>query len=637
MMRQIIVTAFLLFSIHLFSQEVLVGLGNNPKILNSKIHQTNSKSNVVRTLPFIDDFSSENIFPADSLWQDNMVFINNDYPLYPVSVGVATFDAIDSKGKIYSNAISTAFPADTLTSVKVRLDSCFIGGVLNPVNISDSIYFSFYYQPQGIGNAPEQEDSLLLEFYSDSQSKWYRVWGAGGETIQNFYNTNQQYFKPVIIAITDSLKYFSSNFQFRFRNFASLANNNIPSWAGNVDQWNIDYVYLNRARSFADSVYRSDICFVNRATTLLKNYEAMPWNQYKINPASEMADTLHNLISNLDDATKNTTYKFDVFDETNTSVHAYNGGNANLDTFIPNGYQTYPPHAKPSLDGFAYPSSSGDSASFNVVHVIKDGLLGDELRWNDTVRFNQKFYNYYAYDDGCPEAGYGLTPANSKLAVRFTLGTPDTLRAVDMYFNQTYNDVSQKSFYLTVWSSLSPETIVYEKHGLIPLYEDSLNLFHRYYLDTPVSLSGTFYVGWKQLTADFLNIGFDRNTNSNSAIFYNTSGTWMNTMYSGSLMIRPVLGKALPVGVIENSSMYDGIKTYPNPVTDNQLFFKIQNIESIKDLKEVIIYDFSGRQIYRTKFNQQIILPDLTNGVYYLDVINQQGLPVHKDKLIIIK
>ena len=33
----------------------------------------------------------------------------------------------------------------------------------------------------------------------------------------------------------------------------------------------------------------------------------------------------------------------------------------------------------------------------------------------DSTIYHQGFYNYYAYDDGTPEMGYGLEPAGAQL------------------------------------------------------------------------------------------------------------------------------------------------------------------------------------------------------------------------------
>ena len=56
----------------------------------------------------------------------------------------------------------------------------------------------------------------------------------------------------------------------------------------------------------------------------------------------------------------------------------------------------------------------------------------------------QEFYNYYAYDDGIPEKGYGVTPHNSSLASQFSISVPDTLQGVQILFNRTFKDAMIK-------------------------------------------------------------------------------------------------------------------------------------------------------------------------------------------------
>ena len=116
-----------------------------------------------------------------------------------------------------------------------------------------------------------------------------------------------------MIPITDSALYFNNGFQFRFYNYASIGNNNLPGLAGNVDQWNIDYVYLNVGRSMSDTLYR-DITFINNAPTLLKNFQCMPWQQYNAGLSANMIDTMSMLISNLSDITYNYQYLYNVKD-----------------------------------------------------------------------------------------------------------------------------------------------------------------------------------------------------------------------------------------------------------------------------------------------------------------------------------
>ena len=83
------------------------------------------------------------------------MFVNNQFCDTPVFVGVATFDCLNKNGEIYERANSYTFIADTLVSRYINLD----------YSPSDSIYLSFYYQPQGLAyDPPEERDSLVLNF-----------------------------------------------------------------------------------------------------------------------------------------------------------------------------------------------------------------------------------------------------------------------------------------------------------------------------------------------------------------------------------------------------------------------------------------------------------------------------------------
>ena len=128
---------------------------------------------------------------------------------------------------------------------------------------------------------------------------------------------------------------------------------------------------------------------------------------------------------------------------------------------------------------FAFPTNNDDSARFTVKHFITQ--KGD----NDTVLFQQKFYNYYAYDDGTAEYGYGLNASGGKIAMRFSLAKADTLRGVQMYFNPIIQNVSSRHFKIMVWNSISPsENIIYQGPEVNPVYGDSLNAFNTYYFYT---------------------------------------------------------------------------------------------------------------------------------------------------------
>lgn len=646
-MKQITITflSLLLLLPGLYAQEELLPLQGNPVLEKEKQYRNGSSlkaaPSIYLSLPFRDDFSEQDaIYPSAQRWADHYAFINNDYPVNPPTKGVATLDVIDDTGAVYAHATFAAFPADHLTSQFIRLDSILAGNrALSP---ADSVYLSFFYQPQGYGNDPQEADRLELQFLEawridtvvDTLTPpydtlfidlWNTVWSADGQTLESFYNNTGDYFEQVLIPVTDSI-YFRKDFKFRFVNYGSLADNTLPSWQSNVDQWNVDYVYLNEKRHRND-LYRQDIALVNNAYSLLKTYDVLPYDQYSTNPSRHMGDSMYVQITNLDTVTINSVFTYDVRDEQGSVVYAHNGGNWNLPSYYTNGYQTYPSHAFPPV-AFAYPTGSGDSASFTTTQILAQaGAAGNIIKTNDTNRYVQQFRNYFAYDDGTPEAGYGLTPGGAKLAYQFIMDFPDTLTEIRMFFNRTAKAANQQNFFLTVWNDRNgkPGDVIYAAEGKRPEFEGALNAFASYPLesDQPLIVGDTFYVGWVQQTGDNLNVGFDRHRDASASIFYNTNNDrWLNSNFQGALMIRPVFGEYTAPTKGNAGSVKDAITLYPNPVSNRVLNFRLnQPLPEIAQDGKVELYDLMGRHILTTSWQDQIGLPaDLRSGVYFLRI-----------------
>lgn len=647
MSNKIFFLLWLCFPIFLFGQEVITDLGSNPQIkaflkAHPGYNASKAPKSVNLSIPVIDDFSGKSIFPDSSIWSDRYVYINSNYSYLPPTLGVATFDALNDTGALYSESNAYGFVADFLTSTTIRLDSVFGTGPTS-IKIKDSIYFSFLYQPQGMGNAPEEDDSLVLEFYSPASGKWKHVWASEGMTLAAFYTKYNEWFKQVMIPVTDSVAYFHKDFRFRFYNYASLTNSSQPTWAGNVDQWNIDYVYLGKGRTMADSVYK-DIAFVQPAPSLLKKYSAMPWSQYLVNPSAELKDSLKMFMRNLDSVNVNMSYCYNVYDESGSLIldpitsPTYDAGSTNIYALSINQFTPLNDYLfKSPPVNFTLPASTADSAYFKIVHILKEESETDICRSNDTTFFEQKFYNYYAYDDGTPESGYGFSTANSKLAYRFALSQPDTLRAVKMFFNQTYNNASQKYFYLTVWANESnkPGTVLYQTTRVKPLYEDSLNKFHTYKLDTALFLSGTFYVGFEQLDNDNLNLGFDKNSDAKSNIMCNVEGTWLTSGYTGALMIRPVFGKPFSLAAIhEYETQQMQFSVYPNPATNDELHISTENNFDYSNAT-IEVFDCYGKRVLDLPYVETINISNLSEGLYFLRIL-QNKMPLSCNNKFII-
>ena len=214
---------FCLFPLLLPAQEILTGFyhGDAGIAVQSRDQQS-------LTLPFYDDFSHVHRYPDSLKWADRDVFVNSGFPSNPATRNAATFDVLDASGQVYDYAISNPFIAEYLTSAPIRLDSVF-GSIPKALTPADSVYLSFYFQPQGNGNAPESSDSLVLEFYSpyDTLHPWKWQWSASGQTLQEFLNDSTFVqkdscrFKQVMIPVTNP-DFFTSEFRFRFYNYVTV-------------------------------------------------------------------------------------------------------------------------------------------------------------------------------------------------------------------------------------------------------------------------------------------------------------------------------------------------------------------------------------------------------------------------------
>ena len=237
------------------------------------------------------------------------------------------------------------------------------------------------------------------------------------------------------------------------------------------------------------------------------------------------------------------------------------------------------------------------------------------------------FKNYYAYDDGSVENGYGLFGEGADgamVAMKFNCLVKDTLRGIKAYFNATYKNASSDlNFDLTVWKDNNgkPGEVIYSQIGVKPIYASELNKFVYYKLTTPLELEGTFFIGWKQVKDDMMNIGFDRNNINNDKLFYNLQGTWEMSGLKGTLMLRPVFGKdnGPTTNIPEEQS--ETIKLYPNPASN---YITIEN-NGLNANGYAQLFDLTGRTIMHLNFNEQIDVSGLPSGLYLVRLTDQRG------------
>jgi Secretion system C-terminal sorting domain len=637
--------AILLIQLRVYGQkEALRPLYYNPAYgVSTKNHSGHSlkssrlKSAGSETL-FFDDFSynfaDTIIYPDTSKWVDADVYINSSYCVNPISIGVATFDALDKNGKLYPQALTSQhFIADRLTSKPLPLGSYLP---------KDSLYFSFYYQAGGLGEPPDQADSLVLMFFEPLLQKWDTIWKVPGDSVKPF--------KRVDIPVTNPV-YFQNGFQFRFYNFASMSlDNSVLGRNGNGNIWNLDYVQLIKGRSFDDTLL-TDLAIDKPLYSPLRDFESIPWNHFilpNVYTIATQGGSLKLYVRNNDIVKRNTQRTYICEDLSNHSSFPLLSPSST--TLLPNIIDNF-------NDNLGNPliSDSKNSAIFKITAYI-DSTAG-EPRQNDTVVYYQVFKNYYAYDDGTAEWSYGLKgegSASAMLAYKITGFKEDSLQAVSMHFNRSYNNENVKPFYLTVWScgaDGNPDQILYKKNKYFtnedyyePDTSAGFNYFHKYFLDTAILVPDTFFVGWTQMSETFLNVGFDINKNvgydasdpSKNRIYYNFQGTpdaWLPSSQSGALMIRPLLGHYLPPDVGIKNLTTDLPMIYPNPATD---WLNIKMPEKLTGSNTIVsIFDLTGKLEINSKLSgQSINVSSLRPGMYLIRLQTNTG-QVFNSKVII--
>lgn len=590
-------------------------------------------------LPFFEDFSNYEGRPSSALWQTYDAYVNKDFGPQPPTIGVVTLDALDGKGQLHANASISSFGGDTLTSHPIRLDSAFTPQ-RKALQVSDSIYLTFYWLPGGgfgdmwarIGDTPETIDSLILEFYNAQQQKWQCVWSTGGVEVDSLIAHTGTAWQWAAVPV-NKREWLTSNFQFRFRNLCSLDPNSKTGMVGNCDQWNLDYIRLDHSRSHRDSLMR-DVAFVSKAPSMLSLYYAMPATQYS---PDEMAAQVALDITNRYSQTLSTHYRYRVLDEASNQVAQYDGGSDNLTPYCQgHRYQTVAAHATP-LVNFSYTITSVPQ-TFTVEHIISEGIAGDEYPQNDTIRFQQVFDNYFAYDDGVPENGYGLTSTSSRidLAVRFVLTRRDTLTALDLFFNRTHNDENVgMAFTLFVWANNGgrPGKVVYQDSHSCRVQGDRQEIFCRYPLALPVVLEAdTYYIGFEQANKNYINIGFDRSRDICGQNYYRTTSEWQQSILNGAILLRPCFGARALVGIIQPETQITSISAtlFPNPA---KTLLKIKLDENLyADAMMIVLTDIQGRVLLRQPYVETIDVSALPAGLYLLQLTDRKsgGSSIHK-------
>ena len=552
----------------------------------------------VLTLPFFDDFSlTINGLPDPALWQTGGgVVVNNTLAVNHPSVNVATLDGLGRNRVPYDflNEFSKG-RVDTLTSQGIDLSA---------LSAPDSVYLSFFWQAKGLGELPDREDSLQLEFRT-AAGAWQVVWKQVGQVVSN-------QFAQVLIPVRATV-YFHANFQFRFQAFGRQS--------GAFDTWHLDYIYLNRGRRATDRFYK-DVAVRQQPTSYLKRYTAMPLKHYLRSPATETTDSLRTEIVNLFNNNNFTTLRLTVRElTTGQTLQQYTQP---VSENIGVGASQVKSVKPAPLTAFSGPRA--------VIRYTFDLLTTDDqnpsipgvnLKRNDTLSGQTVLDNYFAYDDGTAEYAADINQRLGRLAVRFIGNQPDVISAVRMHVVQYRKSLNNQNFTIQILANENGKPgRTLGQQGYSVTYPAEPNGFVELVLKNPVAVQDTFYVAWIQLSEDALPVGLDKNTNFSRQILYNLGSEWVpNTTLKGSFMVRAVLGGQASTVVTgtEIEPAVGEVRLFPNPTTgaiewNDDRFLRL----SIMNIAGQII-----RQL-NIKGQRGTDLSELPAGIYVLKLTDER-------------
>lgn len=587
-------------------------------------------------LPFFDDFSTTPAYdpatagsgyPDQTLWFESYdVWVSNGMGINSPTLNVATFDGIDSAGAAYSSNTTQNDFRDMLTSNAIDLSITNVSVAERP-----SVYLSFFYQWQGNGEAPDNNDFLRLEFL-DPDSVWIPIVTKYGSV-----EDNKTVFTPVNIQLLET-KFFHDKFRFRFRNYGNTS--------GPFDSWHIDYVYLDKNRT-PDGTGFPDRAIASGVSQVFGRYHSVPLTHYRLAPVYNAAEVdIQNLRAGAEGSPTDINLQqtfMNYIDGALTKVEKPFGpiGSKYPNNFLLPGERvrsllrtdTDPIDVTDNFETYFLPDA--DSIDLRVRLELYEPDAGLYLR-NDTISTTYRLNDYYAYDDGTAEYAAILNQSDDQVALGFDLLTtePQQLVGFDVYIPRYGIDgFTSVNFFVMDSENGEPNNKLTSLTHIVRT--ESRDEFQSIFFD-PIIVEGRFFIGWKGSPDGQVRVGLDYSNNSTDLIYEDLNGVIINdklkwyptqSLTQGTLMIRPNFGAASPnTGVVTERPR---INFYPNPSTGS---FYIDG--SPKNLE---VFSMSGQRIAFTSTEESgrtfITLTDVANGLYFLRLKN--GHTVVTEKIVI--
>jgi hypothetical protein len=550
--------------------------------------------------PFFDDFS-KGMIPDSAFW-DLCASDPARYPsvmrhaaVEPPSLGAAMFDGVSPDNRPYEN--------DLLRGGCDRLESHYID--ISNLDADSDVWLTFFLQPQGFGHAPSSRDSFRVylnakPLSNPANDSLVLVYSQAGSTKRDFTQITRRISNPA---------FFHTRFYIVFESYGYQN--------GVINTWHLDYVNLGLERTPTDTLYRDrSVCYLDKSP--FHPYTAIPFQQYQ---AGQLANGYEIVASNLTGSSSTVSISTEITDpvggnvfsppyqrSTSATMDSYGGTNISFNPFVDNQNLTNP-----------------YAATFR--QEVKITSPADDQPQNDHFVTDFRIDTLMAYDDGEADTGYGLNKARG-FGQKFEVRSQDSLMAVWISFAPQVDffnggSLEGEIFELVVWDGAHPDSILYaQSAGTKVIYGDTTNHFERYKLTTPVSVSGTIYVGLRQLSNASIGVGMDWSYQNGDKIFWDSVGTWTASRFDATLMIRPefrnINFNPPPFTGLDEIKEASVLSFFPNPLQGNYVNWDakipFRNFEAE-------LFDLQGRKVIceTSISSQQIQFEEkLTPGLYFI-------------------
>ena len=605
-------------------------------------------ANETLELPFFDDFSNnEGVYPSRAFWLDNQVYINNHMAPNPPSVGVATFDGLDSEGTPYD----FTGQGDDLTSKYIDLSG---------FDAADNVFFKAYVAPRGLSFLPNFADSLVLEF-RDADRNWEEVgsWAGIANPTPDFEQFPWEFFARQI----DEERFLHDAFQFRFISYHSPG--------GVTDTWHVDYIKIEANDN--DTPIFNDVAFTREPGTILDRYYSMPWKQFAADISGEIRDdelTSSYFNHSFEDRNLSADSRINITDLVSGTTLApeitvTNAASINSQEYLtvsrnPDGFWT---GVAAALNDF---SDDTERAELKLQYEFTLNDQDPLAFRNDTVSTVTHLDNYYAYDDGTGELAFYLVNQQGEepeFAVRYQTNVEDQLQGVRVQFPRMDAEGEQGQFFsIKVWvdpsgsedfTYLNDNEPDFIREFVNPFYPDTftdtLQGFTTYALEdalgVPAPLTipagATFYLGFQQTSVAVRGIhtGYDIQNNANEHTFLNLGGDWfqMPPEFNGAHVYQPIFGNettgntAIKETLIQTNSP---LRVYPNPTSGTiNLTLQAGNYHDFN----LQIFNQYGQTVRTGDAVNQLEMNNLANGIYYLQLTNKETRRTYFEKVVLAR